>query len=93
MSMKISGNQTAIAEILFLLDSKFIPPFVCHCNRSKCQTNTHVLTCEYQSKEREEIYGPHYYIYEVDYNGVRINSAKLLYHSYPDGNLLNGNVR
>jgi len=87
--MKISGNQTAIAEILNLLDSKFEPPFSC-----KCEDNfTHKLNCKYQSKIYEEKFGCDHFVYDVSYNDNHIENITLLHRGYSNGNLQDGCVK
>jgi len=87
--MIISGNQTAIAEYMNLLDKDFVPPFYCKCG---CD-NIHTLYCHYQSKDYETRYGCNYFIYDIDYNGYNISSAKLLHQGYANGNLIDGCVK
>ncbi len=86
--MKISGNQTAIAEILYLLDSKFKLPFSCKCG-SDC---THKLTCQYQSQEYEKKYGCNHFVYDVSYSYGKIKGITLLHRGYSNGNLQDGCV-
>ena len=87
--MKISGNQTAIAEVLYLLDSEFEPPFSCKCGNDF----THKLNCKYQSKDYERKYGCDHHVYDVSYDGRKINSITLLHRGYSNGNLQDGCVK
>jgi hypothetical protein len=87
--MKISGNQTAIAEILYLLDSKFELPFACKCGSDFC----HKLNCKYQSRKYEEMYGCDHFVYDVFYDGDNIKNITLLHHGYSGGNLQSGCVK
>ena len=87
--MKISGNQTAIAEILYLLDSEFELPFSCKCGSD----STHKLNCHYQSIKYEETYGCNHFVYDVSYDGKKINSTTLLHRGYSDGNLQDGCIK
>lgn len=87
--MKISGNQTAISEVIMLLDQKFVPPFACKCKNS--DNNTHLLSCKYQDKDHEDKYGCDFFEYEIEYDGINILSIKLLSKNY--NNILNGCIR
>lgn len=73
--MIVSGNQTAIAELLYLLDKNFKPIFNCTCNNSG---STHQLICKYQSKQYENIYGETYQRYNIDYIDNKITKMSLL---------------
>lgn len=91
--MKISGNQSAIAEILTLLDKNFVHPFSCRClysGMTESNVGTHYLNC---NKDFEHIFGCNYYIYDVDYDGHKITKATLLHHGYSNGNILDGTVK
>ena len=87
--MKISGNQTAISEVMMLLDQKFVPPFACKCNNNG-DNGTHLLSCNYQNKDHENKYGCNFFEYEIEYDGINILSIKLLSKNYSNGNILNG---
>ena len=89
VKMIISGNQTAIAEIMQKLDKDFVPPFVCKCG----DKSTHKLICGYQDKQMEETFGCSYFEYEIDYDGEHIKSVKLLYKGHSNGNILDGTVK
>lgn len=97
--MKIAGNQSAIIEILTLLDKNINLPcgeLKCCCLFSNMTDNnigTHYLTCDYHGKLSEQEYGCKYYIYDIDYDGNKIKSMKLLHHTRRDSNLLNGCVK
>lgn len=90
--MKISGNQTAIKEIMNLLDSSFVPPFMC-----RCKDSHNAMICEEQDLSFEEIYGSYFYIYEVEYDGNKILKCIKLNSPRNAGsgkdNILNGCVR
>jgi hypothetical protein len=86
--MKISGNQTAIAEILTLLDKDFVHPFACQCPNSK---GAHYCECQYQSKSFEEYYGSCYHEYELSIHNGKIESCKLLHKG--SNNILTGCIR
>jgi hypothetical protein len=89
--MKIYGNQTAVKEIMNLLDSSFIPPFMC-----RCKDYHNAMICEEQDFLFEEIYGLHFYMYEIEYNGSKILKCKPLNYPRNAGsgrdNILNGCV-
>lgn len=89
--MKISGNQTAIKEVMGLLDPLFIPPFLCKCSNRSQDSRTHTLTCRERDQWHEENYGCSFEVYNVDYDGVRIKNATLIL-KYSD-NILTGCVR
>ncbi len=92
--MRISGNQTAIAEILTLLDKNFKHPFECGCNYGRPSNDgTHFLTCGYRSKEHEQTWGCEHYIYDFNYDGNKISGLTLIHHGWQDGNILDGCVR
>lgn len=96
--MKISGNQSAIIEILNLLDKNFPLPFelICLCSNSGMNDENigcHYLTCFYYGKLYEKEYGCSNYIYDIDYNGEKIKSANLLYRGYINGNILDGCIK
>lgn len=87
--MKISGNQTAIKEIMGLLDPSFIPPFLCKCTYG--DSGTHTLICQERDQWFEENYGCSFEVYNVYYDDMRIKNATLV-HKYSD-NILTGCVR
>lgn len=89
--MLISGNQTAIKEIINLLDPTFDASRMCHrCHFSFGRTIEDL-------KSYEETYGLTYHIYDIEYNGNRISKCKEAngahYASDGSGNLLNGCVK
>lgn len=90
--MKISGNQTAVKEIMNLLDPSFLPPFVC-----RCRNYHNGMICQEQDLAFEEIYGLYFYIYEIEYDGNKILKCKELNAPRSAGsgkdNILNGCVR
>lgn len=78
--MKISGSQSAIAEILTLLDPTFLHPFRCRCTNSganleKGLLGCHYCECEYQPKLFEETFGPAFHSYEIEYDGTKITKC------------------
>lgn len=101
--MKISGNQTAVKEIMNLLDPNFIPPFMCKCYVSKgfAQSNvyaeerglgrTHWCECPEEDKWYEANYREHFHSYEVEYDGNFISKCREILDS--SDNILNGCVR
>ena len=74
--MIVSGNQTAIAEVLHLLDKDFEPIFNCKCGDSA--GDTHQLICKYESKQFEKNYGEVYQRYNIEYNNSKITKMSLL---------------
>jgi hypothetical protein len=88
--IKISGNQTAISEYLYILDDSYISPFACKCGGDG---DAHKLNCEYQDKKYEEDHGCNFYICEFDHNGENILSTSIIYKGYTNGNLLDGCVK
>lgn len=89
--MLISGNQTAIKEIVNLLDPSFNAEKMCHhCHSSFGKTIEDL-------KSYEEVYGLTYHIYDIEYNGNRISKYKEInaahYANDCSGNLLNGCVK
>lgn len=89
--MFISGNQTAIKEIVNLLDPSFDASRMCRqCHSSFGRTIEDL-------KSYEEIYGLTYHIYDIEYDGNRISKCKEAngahYASDGSGNLFNGCVK
>lgn len=90
--MKISGNKTAILEILNLLDENFPNPFGCQ----KCRhipyfiknTDCNGLIC---TRYEDDNY-PDNYVYDVDYDGLKIKNIRLIHKDRTNSNLLNGTV-
>lgn len=76
--MKISGNTKSVKEIVNLIDSEFVPPFICRCDGGG--TATHVLICE-------EVSDP-FVIYDVSLENGKISHMKKL-HKY-SGNVMTG---
>lgn len=75
--MKISGNQSAIAEILTLLDPTFLHPFRCRCpytdmDLEKRYMECHYCECLFEPKIKEEAYGSHFHSYDIEYDGEKI---------------------
>lgn len=90
---KISGNQTAIKEILNLLDPSYVPPFMCRCFGQPTivptEESCHQCECPEQTKQYEEAYGSTYHQYEVELD-KHIIGCKLLQKE--SKNLLDGCV-
>ena len=89
--MIISGNQTAIKEIVNLLDPNFDAARMCHkCHSSFGRTIDDLKT-------HEEIYGLTYHVYDIEYDGARISKYKEInaahYASDGSDNLFNGCVK
>lgn len=91
--MRISGNQSAIAELFTLLDKDYLHPFKCRCKYGTDMGETHTMTCQYRSKWFEENYGCEHYVYDVEYDGIHIKQAILIHHGWTNGNLLDGCVK
>lgn len=94
--MLIYGNQTAIKEIMNLLDPLFVPSFMCRCYGRQPSNiyavdqglgRTHWCECLEQDFWFEENYRCYFHIYDVDYNGENILKCKELSSS---DNLLTG---
>ena len=88
--MLISGNQTAVKEIITLLDPDFLAERMCH----RCNSN---FGQQVNDMEHEEIYGLTYHVYDIEYDGYHISKCKDMNQAhFPiDGsdNLLNGCVK
>lgn len=91
LCMFISGNQTAVKEIVMLLDPSFPAERMCH----RCCSNLGWTIDDLKLYERD--YGPVYHIYDIEYDGHRIFKCKNVNgaHCACDGsnNLLNGCVK
>lgn len=89
--MKISGNQTAIKELVNLLDPNFDAEKMCH----KCQFSFGMQVEDLKSYE--ENYGSTFHIYDIEYDGNHISKCKEMnqahYASDGSGNLINGCVK
>jgi len=97
--MRIFGNQSAIIEILRLLDKNFNNPWGCH----KCknlsfedqenENDCNSMICDRFNKKLEKICGTYNYLLEIEYDGENIKYTKILYKDYPNSNILSGTVR
>lgn len=89
--MFISGNQTAVKEIVNLLDSSFDASRMCHQCHSSFGRQIDDL------KSYEETFGSTYHAYDIEYDGHRISKCKKVnaahYASDGSDNLFNGCVK
>lgn len=89
--MIVSGNQTAIAELLYLLDKDFKPIFNCKCGDNA--EDTHQLICKFQSKTFEKNYGEVYQRYDIEYNNSNSKVTKMSLLDSGSKNILTGCVK
>ena len=98
--MKISGNQTAVKEMMNLLDPSFVPPFMCRCyGRPQSNTyaadqglgRTHWCECKEQDYWFEAKIREYAHAYEIEYNGHTISKCVEIPES--SDNLINGCVK
>lgn len=68
--MKISGNTKAVKEIVNLIDSEFVPPFICRCDKYNGGAGAYILICE-------EVGDP-FVIYDVTLENGKISHMKKL---------------
>lgn len=95
MIISISGTQSAIIEILSLLDKNFKIPWGCHKCRHlpfNIKTNCNKMICDRFNCE-EEIYWIYNYRLEIDYDGTQIAFSKIINKDGPNSNILSGTVR
>lgn len=88
--MLIAGNQTAIQEILILLDPMFDVSKTCH----NCYVSFGRLQSINDVQYHEDNYGLIFHMYDIEYDGHRILKCKNVNqaHFASDGsdNLVNG---